>query len=91
MSLKLFDLSGKVALITGSGRGLGFAIAEGLAAAGATIILNDIDEERLERQSKLCSKKTLKRTDMFSTSLRPSRSKKRSSRYKLSSARSISS
>ncbi|WP_409310498.1 SDR family oxidoreductase [Pectobacterium sp. B1J-3] len=43
----LFDLTGKTALITGSARGLGFAYAEGLAAAGAVVILNDIREELL--------------------------------------------
>ena len=37
---KLFDLSGRTALVTGSSRGLGRAMAEGLAAAGAAIILN---------------------------------------------------
>lgn len=36
----LFDLTGKTALVTGSSRGLGFAYAEGLAAAGASVILN---------------------------------------------------
>jgi len=35
-----FDLTGKVALITGAYRGLGFAMARGLAQAGATVILN---------------------------------------------------
>lgn len=40
MSTKLFDLSGRTALITGSSRGLGRAMAEGLAAAGAAIVLN---------------------------------------------------
>jgi gluconate 5-dehydrogenase len=35
-----FDLSGKIALITGAYRGLGFAIARGLARAGATVVLN---------------------------------------------------
>jgi gluconate 5-dehydrogenase len=35
-----FDLSGKVALVTGAYRGLGFAIAQGLARAGATVVLN---------------------------------------------------
>ncbi|MDP4580757.1 MAG: SDR family oxidoreductase [Saprospiraceae bacterium] len=36
--LSIFDLTGKVALVTGCKRGIGFAIAEGLAAAGADII-----------------------------------------------------
>jgi gluconate 5-dehydrogenase len=36
----LFDLSGRTALITGSTRGIGFALAEGLSAAGAEVILN---------------------------------------------------
>lgn len=35
----LFDLSGKVAVVTGSGRGLGAAIARGLAGAGAAVML----------------------------------------------------
>ncbi|GGB04486.1 gluconate 5-dehydrogenase [Brucella endophytica] len=40
MSKQLFDLAGKTALITGSSRGLGYAIASGLGAAGATLVLN---------------------------------------------------
>jgi len=44
----LFDLTGQVALVTGSSRGLGYAIAEGLAQAGATIILNGRNLETLE-------------------------------------------
>lgn len=47
MSLKLFDLTGRTALITGSSRGLGRAFAEGLAGAGAKVILNGVNEQRL--------------------------------------------
>lgn len=37
--LRLFDLSGRVAIVTGSGRGLGASIAEGLACAGASVMV----------------------------------------------------
>lgn len=46
-TLSLFDLSGKTALITGSESGIGFALAEGLAGAGAKIILNGLDIVKL--------------------------------------------
>ncbi|MHA6690260.1 SDR family oxidoreductase [Devosia sp. A449] len=42
-----FDLTGKRALVTGSSRGLGYAMAEALAAAGAAVILNARDTEAL--------------------------------------------
>ena len=45
---QLFDLSGKTALITGSSGGLGFAMARGLAEAGATLVLNGRDAPKLE-------------------------------------------
>lgn len=48
MTVNMFDLTGKVALVTGSSRGIGSAIARGLAAAGATVVLNGLDEQRLE-------------------------------------------
>ncbi len=40
MANSLFDLTGRTALITGASQGIGLAIAEGLAAAGAAIVLN---------------------------------------------------
>jgi len=39
-ALKLFDLSGRTALITGSSKGIGYAIAGALASAGARVVLN---------------------------------------------------
>jgi gluconate 5-dehydrogenase len=48
MSLSLFDLKGKRALITGATHGLGMAMAKGLAMAGAEIIVNDIDRTKLD-------------------------------------------
>ncbi len=45
--MKLFDLTGKTALITGSSRGLGLAFATGLAQAGARVILNGVNAGRL--------------------------------------------
>ena len=47
MALTL-DLSGRVALVTGAARGLGFAIAQGLAGAGAHVVLNGRDASALE-------------------------------------------
>ncbi|MGH6944874.1 MAG: SDR family NAD(P)-dependent oxidoreductase, partial [Geminicoccaceae bacterium] len=47
----LFTLDGKVALITGSSRGLGFAMAEGLAAHGAHVVLNGRDASTLEAKA----------------------------------------
>jgi NAD(P)-dependent dehydrogenase (short-subunit alcohol dehydrogenase family) len=42
------DLSGKVAIVTGSGRGLGLAYAAELARAGAAVVVNDVDAEVAE-------------------------------------------
>lgn len=44
----MFDLSGRTALITGSTRGIGFALAKGLAEAGAKVILNSRQAQAVE-------------------------------------------
>lgn len=46
------SLTGKIALVTGSGGGIGLATAKKLAAEGACIVLSDIHRERLERAIK---------------------------------------
>lgn len=47
MPIQLFDLTGRRALITGSSQGIGFALARGLAEAGALVVLNGRDPARL--------------------------------------------
>jgi len=47
MSTELFSLAGRTALVTGSSRGLGYAIATGFAEAGAALVLNGSDPDRL--------------------------------------------
>ncbi len=44
-----FNLDNKIALVTGASYGIGFAIAKGLADAGATIVFNDINAELVEK------------------------------------------
>lgn len=48
MSRALFDLTGRLALITGSSQGIGYALAKGLAEAGARVVLNGRDRGKLE-------------------------------------------
>ena len=48
MGHPLFDLTGKRALVTGSSQGIGLALAQGLAAAGAQVVLNGRDRAKLD-------------------------------------------
>ena len=49
----LFSLYGKVALVTGSNRGIGYSLARGLARAGASVVLNGRDRERTEAAARI--------------------------------------
>ncbi len=54
-SQQLFNLSGKRALITGSSQGIGLSLARALASAGATIVLNGRDKDKLLAAQQLLS------------------------------------
>ena len=43
-----FDLTGKVAFVTGASYGIGYGLAKAFAAAGATIVFNDLNQEKVE-------------------------------------------
>jgi gluconate 5-dehydrogenase len=47
MTTDLFSLKGRTALVTGSSQGIGFALAEGLAAHGATVVLNGRTKDKM--------------------------------------------
>ena len=49
VAANLFDLSGRLALITGSTQGIGRSLAMGLARAGARVVLNGRDAARVEQ------------------------------------------
>lgn len=51
-SLELFDLTGKVALVTGGTHGLGMAVATALAQAGATLVVNGHSADKMENALK---------------------------------------
>lgn len=58
--LDIFDLSGRVAIVTGARRGIGFAIAEGLASAGAVSVIADILPETGDEAAQLIRSKGLR-------------------------------
>lgn len=60
MSAHPFDLTGKIALVTGAYRGLGFAIAKALANAGATVVLNGRKPDELAAAAKTLADSGLK-------------------------------
>ena len=49
MDMNMFSLQGKVAWITGGSYGIGFAIAQAYAGAGAKVVFNDINQELVDK------------------------------------------
>lgn len=43
-----FNLTGRIALVTGATHGIGIAVTRGLALQGAKVCVSDIDDEKLE-------------------------------------------
>jgi gluconate 5-dehydrogenase len=56
MTARPFDLSGRLALVTGASMGLGLAIARGLARAGANVVVNARNVERIDAVIRLLAK-----------------------------------
>ena len=69
MEKGMFDLSGKCALVTGASRGIGEAIAKGLAQAGADVALLARDKKALETVKSEIQKQTGKKVCAFSLDL----------------------
>jgi gluconate 5-dehydrogenase len=59
MNMKDFSLEGKIAWITGASYGIGFAIAEAYAVAGATVVFNDINQELVDKGLKAYAEKNI--------------------------------
>jgi len=49
-SADMFDLTGKVAIVTGGASGIGRAIAEGLSQAGSSVVIADSDNDRTKKR-----------------------------------------
>ena len=54
-----YDVSGKVALVTGAAQGIGFEAARRLYSHGASVVLTDVDSERVEQSARSLGDRTL--------------------------------
>ena len=55
MSPTIFDLTGRTALVTGSSRGIGYALAQGLLEAGARVVVHGRDPQGRRPQQPGCA------------------------------------
>ncbi len=62
--MDIFDLSGKVAIVTGGNQGIGLAISRGLAQAGATVVIANRRAEEGKKAAEYLKKERLKATSM---------------------------
>ena len=68
MTLDLFSLDGKVALVTGASRGLGAATAAALATAGAAVALHSNEQPATQTAERICNESG-RRTELFTADL----------------------
>jgi 2-dehydro-3-deoxy-D-gluconate 5-dehydrogenase len=68
MTLDVFSLDGKVALVTGASRGLGAAMAAALGAAGAAVALHSNEQPAAQTAERIC-KESGRRTELFTADL----------------------
>jgi gluconate 5-dehydrogenase len=66
MSAALFDVTDRVAFVTGSSRGIGYALARGLLRAGASVVINGRDKAALSRAQTTLSDQTGRRPTVAS-------------------------
>jgi NAD(P)-dependent dehydrogenase (short-subunit alcohol dehydrogenase family) len=62
MSLDIFKLNGRVALVTGGNKGLGFVMAQALAEAGADVVVTSRNKENAESSADAIARATGRRT-----------------------------
>jgi 2-dehydro-3-deoxy-D-gluconate 5-dehydrogenase len=68
MTLDVFSLDGKVALVTGASRGLGAAMATAMSAAGASVALHSNERPATDTAERIC-KESGRRTELFTADL----------------------
>ena len=79
--IKQFDLSGKVAVVTGGSKGLGLAMAAGLASAGASLMLVNRNADEGIQAAKILAEDFGVKTSSFSADISSQEQTKRGRRH----------